>query len=424
MWSFTPVGLTNGAHTIVASETDAAGNTGTTSLTFTLDTTAPAVTESLASDTGASSSDKITSNATLTGAGDANAVVTFKDGAATLGTATANASGVWSFTPTGLADGAHTIVASETDAAGNTGTASLTFTLDTTAPAVTESLASDTGVSSSDKITSNATLTGSGDANAVVTFKEGATTLGTATANASGVWSFTPVGLTNGAHTIVASETDAAGNTGTASLTFTLDTTAPAVTESLSTDTGVSSSDKITSNATLTGSGDANAVVTFKERRHHARHRDRQCERGMVVHADRPRGRGPHHRGERDRRGRQHHHASLTFTLDTTAPAVTESLANDTGVVERQDHVECHADRHRRCQRGRAFHVTAGHHSAPRPPTPAGIWSFTPIGLTNGAHTIVASETDAAGNAASVARLQCKRPGGNHVGGVRFNTAG
>ena len=42
------------------------------------------------------------------------------------------ASGVWNFTPTGLADGQHTVVASETNAAGQTGSASLTFTLDTT----------------------------------------------------------------------------------------------------------------------------------------------------------------------------------------------------------------------------------------------------------------------------------------------------
>ena len=44
--------------------------------------------------------------------------------------------GAWSFTPSGLVDGAHTIVASQTDAFGNTGTASLSFTLDTTAPVV------------------------------------------------------------------------------------------------------------------------------------------------------------------------------------------------------------------------------------------------------------------------------------------------
>ena len=59
-----------------------------------------------------------------------------------LGSTTANASGVWAFTPTGLGQGAQKISASETDAAGLTGSSSLTFTYDTlVAPTVTEALA-------------------------------------------------------------------------------------------------------------------------------------------------------------------------------------------------------------------------------------------------------------------------------------------
>ena len=97
----------------------------------------------------------------------------------------------------------------------------------TTAPVVTVSLSVDTGSSSADKVTSNPTITGTGNAGAVVTITEGTTTLGTTTANASGAWSFTPTTLANGVHTITASETDSSGNTGSASLTFTLDTVAP-----------------------------------------------------------------------------------------------------------------------------------------------------------------------------------------------------
>ena len=187
-----------------------------------IDNTPPTVTEALTVDTGSSPSDKITSNPALTGGGDPNAVVTLTEGTTTLGTRMADGSGVWSFTPS-LSDGPHTIVASETDGAGNTGSTSLTFTLDTTPPAVTVALKSDTGSSSSDKFTSNPALTGGGDQNAVVTLKEGATTLGTTTAAADGTWGFTPVGLADGSHTIVASETDTAGNTGSAPLTFTFD---------------------------------------------------------------------------------------------------------------------------------------------------------------------------------------------------------
>jgi hypothetical protein len=183
----------------------------------------------LVSDTGLSSTDKITSDPTIAGWGDPNAVVYFAvDGTPIAATATADGSGEWTFTPTGLIDGTHTLVAMETDTAGNTGTASLTFMLDTTAPVMTESLKNDTGSSSSDKITKDPTLTGSGDPNAVVNFTvDGTPITAKATADNFGHWTFNPTGLSDGQHTVIASETDAAGNTGTATLTFTLHTTPP-----------------------------------------------------------------------------------------------------------------------------------------------------------------------------------------------------
>ncbi|MGD9880985.1 MAG: Ig-like domain-containing protein [Geminicoccaceae bacterium] len=179
----------------------------------------PVVTGRLENDTGISPTDAITSEAALAGTADANATVHFTvDGSATSASATADGDGIWAFTPIGLADGVHTIAVSETNAAGLTGSASLTFTLDTTAPAVTESL-----VSGTTSFTTSPAVTGSGDPNAVVHFTiDGSATASTATADWSGLWSFTPIGLGNGTHTIVASETDAAGNIGSASLTFNL----------------------------------------------------------------------------------------------------------------------------------------------------------------------------------------------------------
>ena len=109
--------------------------------------TAPTVTVALAHDTGLVTNN-ITSNDALTGTADANATVTLSEGSSVLGTTTANASGVWSFTPSGLAQGSQTITASETNAAGLTGSSSLTFTYDTAAPTVTVALAHDTGTSS------------------------------------------------------------------------------------------------------------------------------------------------------------------------------------------------------------------------------------------------------------------------------------
>jgi VCBS repeat-containing protein len=109
--------------------------------------TTPIVTMTLASDTGWSSTDRITSNDTLTGTADPNAIVKIALGTTVLGSATANASGVWSFTPAGLADGQYTVTASETNAAGLTGSASLSFTLDTSTPIVISEAVSGTGIS-------------------------------------------------------------------------------------------------------------------------------------------------------------------------------------------------------------------------------------------------------------------------------------
>ena len=203
---------------MTASETNAAGLTGSSSLSFTYDTVTPTVTAALAHSTGANN---VTSNDALTGTADANATVTLTEGTTVLGSTTANGSGVWAFTPTDLAQGAQTVTASETNAAGLTGSSSLTFTYDTMAPTVTATLAHDTGANN---VTSNDALTGTADANATVTLTEGSTVLGSTTANGSGVWAFTPTGLAQGAQTVTASETNAAGLTGCSSLTFTYDT--------------------------------------------------------------------------------------------------------------------------------------------------------------------------------------------------------
>ena len=228
----------DGAKSISAKFTDTAGNTSTTSaLAVTLDTTAPVVSESLTTDTGSSASDKITASDALTGSGDANAVVTIKEGSTTLGTTTANASGVWSFTPNGLADGVHTIVASETDAAGNTGSSSFTFTLDTTGPSetISSTIGTNTGSTttiSSGGLTKDNTLALSGtvsDANGVTSVHvfDGTTDLGAATV-VGGNWNFTTLALTDGSHSLTAKAVDTAGNlTTTAAVTAIVDTTAP-----------------------------------------------------------------------------------------------------------------------------------------------------------------------------------------------------
>ena len=60
-------------------------------------------------------------------------------------------------------------------------------------------------------------MTGTAEANSTVKVFDGATLLGSATANGSGAWSYTTGTLANGAHSLTATATDAAGNTGVAS---------------------------------------------------------------------------------------------------------------------------------------------------------------------------------------------------------------
>src|SRR5207302_10081108 len=76
-WS-TSVTLSNGSNSLTAQVSDLAGNPATSSpVVYTLSTTAPTLSESLAFDTGASALDHITSNDALSGTGLANTVVHF-----------------------------------------------------------------------------------------------------------------------------------------------------------------------------------------------------------------------------------------------------------------------------------------------------------------------------------------------------------
>ena len=99
----------------------------------------------------------------LAGTAEANSSVTVRNGGTSLGTTSADVSGAWSFTTATLADGSYTFNATATDAAGNVSAASAdyTVTVDTAAPTATVAITavvSDTGISSSDYITSDTTL--------------------------------------------------------------------------------------------------------------------------------------------------------------------------------------------------------------------------------------------------------------------------
>jgi Ca2+-binding RTX toxin-like protein len=210
IWSI-PVTLSGqGAHYFEAKDQGAVSGV----VGYTLDTIAPAVSVALVSDTGVSSTDKITSNPAVTGSGDPNAVVHFTvDGTAISASATANASGTWSFTPTGLADGSHTITATETDAAGNVGTASLSFTLDTHAAVASLTTFTETSVRGGYNLALGGTASDLAAVESVRIYEDG-TQIGSVQPSSSGAWSFTATKVANADHVFTIATTDAAGNVG------------------------------------------------------------------------------------------------------------------------------------------------------------------------------------------------------------------
>ncbi|NGP87657.1 Ig-like domain-containing protein [Fodinibius halophilus] len=267
-----------------------AGNEAASQFSITYDGTPPAAPASLdlasGSDTGDSNTDNNTNNTTSTinGTAPANTTVAItSDQDGQLGTATADGTGNWSFTPgTALSEANHNITATATDAAGNTSSSSsaLSVIIDTSAPnapATLDMLAgSDTGDSDSDNITSNDTpaISGTAEANSIIEInsdKDGS--LGTTTANSSGDWSFTPgSAITEATHAITAQATDAAGNTGSSSssLSITVDKTSPTTPAApdllADSDTGDSDTDNQTNDTTpaFSGSTESNAFISLK----------------------------------------------------------------------------------------------------------------------------------------------------------------
>jgi len=234
---------------------DAAGNDAALSSTavtdngsYKVDTTAPnaptisSITDDVPAQTGAIANGGLSNDArpTLNGTAEAGATVTIKDGTSTLGTATANASGNWNFTPAAdLSNGSHSFTATATDAAGNTGSASsaYSYNLDATAPVAPSAPdlvnASDSGSSDTDNLTNitTPTFTGTAESGSTVTIYSDGVAVGTGTATGGTYTIAATTALTTGTHSITAKATDGAGNTSVASsgLSVKVDATAPTV---------------------------------------------------------------------------------------------------------------------------------------------------------------------------------------------------
>ncbi|MCX8519034.1 MAG: hypothetical protein ORN21_02715, partial [Methylophilaceae bacterium] len=240
--------LGTGSITVTAFATDIAGNIGPSgTLNLNLSANAlPRVATSLALDSGINN-DGITNNATIN-VGGLQSGVTWQyqlDGNAswTNGTGT-------SFTAT---NGAHTYAVHQISSSGSTGGSStrMVYVLDTVVDAPSISLASDTGASSSDGNTSNPTIDVKGlESGAAWQYQVD-----------GGVWSDGIAGGSSflgvsGTHTYKTRQIDLAGNTSTASTAtiYIINNTVPPIL-SLVSDTGVSQTDRITTNRTIKVSG-------------------------------------------------------------------------------------------------------------------------------------------------------------------------
>ena len=253
-------GLAQGAHAIGVAAGDLAGNAATASGSFFVDTVAPAV--GAVSPSGWLTAAGATVSAGYSDAGSgidtASAAVTL-DGAAVTG-CPVTAAGV-SCPLTGLADGHHTVSVSVKDMAGNTGSASGSFDVDTKPPGITLATAFNPVT---DNIDINAGLSdpapGSGiNASSVAVRLNGSPVSG-CTVSASNV--SCAAGVTApGSYSVEVDAADNAGNSASASRDLVVaDTTAPVII--IVSPTGTEPGPAVTISANLSDPAPASGIDT------------------------------------------------------------------------------------------------------------------------------------------------------------------
>ncbi|MFN6050575.1 MAG: Ig-like domain-containing protein, partial [Planctomycetia bacterium] len=262
--TFNLTGVTSGSHNYTSTLTNtSSGLTSSPSPALVVDVsttipTAPVITP-LA----------ITKNQTptISGTAPANSTVTLTIGTGTPLTIMKDANGNWTYPPTTpLAQGTYVLSATATDVYGNISLASAptNLVIDTTAPTkpIITGIGPDNGVSTTDKITSAnvLTLTGTAEANSVITVYDNGNKIGTTTTDSNGVWTFITPTLADGSNRFSANATDAAGNksVNADSYTMVVDASAPTapVINSLPSPNGDNT-------PTISGTGEPGAVVTI-----------------------------------------------------------------------------------------------------------------------------------------------------------------
>ena len=232
-WTYTPIApLADGPHTVSAIQSlkgvtspESAENAFTVS-----DSQPPAAPVITAPDNGSTTNDN---TPTVTGTGEPGATVTVRTNGNVIGTATVNGSGNWQLPPPTqqVADGRHTLAATQTDQAENTSeVAEARFTIDTAAlpPVIVKP-------KEGSRADATPVVAGTGEARATVTVRVDGAVVGTAPVRGDGNWDLAlTTRLADGEHKVTATQTDEAGNTSPPDeVGFAVDTRAlpPAITE-------------------------------------------------------------------------------------------------------------------------------------------------------------------------------------------------
>ncbi|WP_336821492.1 BapA/Bap/LapF family large adhesin [Cedecea sp. VD20] len=433
--------LTQGPHTFAVSQTVGLETSGLSPLyTIIVDTTPPAqpVIVSVVDDVvggvvGPLTNGQATNDPTptLSGTAEAGSTVNILDNGTIIGTVTANALGIWTFTPgTNLGEGSHTLTVTATDAAGNVSLPSTGFVVnvDTLAPAaplvvsVTNDITSQPITSGQPTNDNTPTFSGTAEAGTTLTFKDGNVVIGTVTVPVGGNWSFTPtVPLLDGSHNITVTATDAAGNVSGPSTGFNVvvDTVPPVVPVILSviddqTQPGTNLpliNGQLTKDTqpTLSGTAEANATITVKDGNNVLGTTQADALGVWTFTPSAPLGQGTHTLNvtATDAAGNVSNAASFGVNIDSVAPnppvivtvldntapvlgpitngqATNETRPSLSGTAEAGATIKVYSD-------GNLIGTTIANGS--------GAWTLTPVAaLGNGAHTLTVTATDAAGN--------------------------
>ncbi|EAA3727445.1 Ig-like domain repeat protein [Salmonella enterica subsp. enterica serovar Newport] len=428
VWDYTWLAdVGEGKHTLTVEATDKAGNKTTQQLDFIIDTllSEPTIVLDSTDDSGTKGDNLTNVNKPtfLLGNIDADAryvtVEVQHGGTKEVLTATKDATGNWSVTPTGTwADGDYTLTVRVEDEAGNEKhSASLTVTVDTQITIDVIELVNDNGIPG-DNMTNDAhpqfRVTVPGDVNEVSLSIDGGVTWVKATQSATpGVWNYTwPGTVPDGDYTLNVKATDNAGNTVTETLHFTIDTTlsVPVIVLNSADDTGVQG-DNMTNSTQPTFALqhiDDDAVRVTVSVEHGGVTTTFDATKGVGGWSFTPTGAWAD--GDytlsvsvEDKAGNTSHSASLTVTVDTQIAINNIELVNDSGIPN--DNLTNNVRPH--------FQVTVPTDvnevrlsidggktwfNATQSATP-GVWDYTWLAdVGEGKHTLTVEATDKAGN--------------------------